>query len=855
MARKRVIRKVGAYGWDDGTGFVRTVDGEAWQYAVLPGQPGVRDANGWEDREKASLPLKRIMTEVAESTPYVKSMGRKYNRQMYRQMHILAIATPVRFTPSPKLPADVARRFARDAADWTVHDRFTLIGFRLFTGGSKKTVGDRLMEATSPMDGPGGWVADEDFDADRERFLKIMTGAGCSVPRPGQMERAFAWWAPVERPDAVPVMTCADHLHVFRDRRSARVAQRFCDTGVDCAIWTARREVAGNYPMTICSLGVTPWMGDDERRVKSDWACDLLAPRSAGGMGALALSVRGLVEPGEVSREQIDKDADKVLDKVYQQAAENHKTNLRLAGEISAANDVYETGGRPWPSLVEGHVHVAIPDIVDNANTIAYPGHVELNPLRQEAAFDDMQIGTNVSYIPSPVFWNTPILAYSGISSRSAAGEDTGRGLNSDLPGALLGRTESDRLPVYISPFLSTERHAPPILMGVGDTGAGKTTLFLYLAAQWARLEDPDHKGRTIPGVFCDPKPASDDFGPFVRAMHGAVYDLDDPRWEGILDPVRCMPARERGEMLDTMVELIWQCTGAPEGDLDAKSYQIALMGIVCYGLDHGAGCTGEAVAIAYRDHRSGADGGIVNRQVERVYTLLEETARNYQAFRLVYGRRHDGPRLAASEGLTLLRAGSLSIAPPAGSDAAPSVIQRWVVRMMALGGAGAVMGRNGFVIMDEAHLLLGDDFGRSVAERGGRLARAQGYLPVYLSQKIDEFVKAGLTEYIGRGIILPVSAKNERAGVMSQAQAACRLFNLPEDGRLHDRMREPRESNPEEHTPNFESLYAQVDHDTGRVLRGSVPYYVDLTGSATPVVADIPEYWLRLITGKTRDA
>ena len=168
-------------------------------------------------------------------------------------------------------------------------------------------------------------------------------------------------------------------------------------------------------------------------------------------MGAIALSVRGLVEPGEASREQIDKDTDKVLDKAYQQMAENHKTNLKLAGELQNASDVYEMGDKPWPTLIDGHVHVAIPDVIDHAGAVVYPGKVELNPKRQDAAFRDMQIGSNIAYNPSPVIWPAPILAYSGIGSKSVAGEDSGLDRPSDLPGAMLGLCEADRLPVYIS--------------------------------------------------------------------------------------------------------------------------------------------------------------------------------------------------------------------------------------------------------------------------------------------------------------------------------------------------------------------------------------------------------------------
>ena len=44
-----------------GGGFVRTANGEAWQYMVMPSQPSVSDAADWGERLKAARPLTIIM--------------------------------------------------------------------------------------------------------------------------------------------------------------------------------------------------------------------------------------------------------------------------------------------------------------------------------------------------------------------------------------------------------------------------------------------------------------------------------------------------------------------------------------------------------------------------------------------------------------------------------------------------------------------------------------------------------------------------------------------------------------------------------------------------------------------------
>ena len=205
--------------------------------------------------------------------------------------------------------------------------------------------------------------------------------------------------------------------------------------------------------------------------------------------------------------------------------------------------------------------------------------------------------------------------------------------------------------------------------------------------------------------------------------------------------------------------------------------------------------------------------------------------------FQLIYGTRHGGRSLAISQGLTLLSAGTLNIISDKTGSSAVSDIQRWVVRMAALGATAAIMGRNGVLIVDEAWSLLGDEFGVGLVTRMGRLARAQHYLPVFASQKVDEFVDAGLEDFVGRGLALGMGVRNEGGSTgESQAQAVCRLFNQPEDGRLHERMMHARVLDTESEAPDWQSLYALFDPADGRLLRGTICYYMGVDGSAIPV-------------------
>ena len=349
------IRNAGTSARHLGNGFVRTVDGAAWLYTQLPAQPPVRDAANWTDRERNARPLLTLLPRIAELTPHIPFAGRKAMKGFYREIHILAVSTPEPFVPSGKLDMASRIRLQREYDNTAVHDRFTLIGVRLATGGGKerRNIWRRMLGALNTITSLDalGIVEDSAFDHDRDTITQLFQDAGCTIPSNAMMRRALAWWRTDRKPEIVPVMVEHEHMHTFPDYESCRRAARFFDLGGDCRTW--RDHNPYSYPMTIVSLGALPFEGQDEREVQdSDWAASLLAQGRGGGQGALCLSVRGLLEPGDMSREQIDKDKENVYDKAMQQAMDGHKRNVRVAGELAAVNDVYQTGERPWPGEV-----------------------------------------------------------------------------------------------------------------------------------------------------------------------------------------------------------------------------------------------------------------------------------------------------------------------------------------------------------------------------------------------------------------------------------------------------------------------------------------------------------------------
>jgi len=86
-------------------------------------------------------------------------------------------------------------------------------------------------------------------------------------------------------------------------------------------------------------------------------------------------------------------------------------------------------------------------------------------PYRQEAAFADTWLCSPVRAVPHLHDLPSHTLAYSGLPSLSTVG---------DPDGALLGFTEKDRQPAYLSPTAASAGDSMPIAAVFGQTGSGK---------------------------------------------------------------------------------------------------------------------------------------------------------------------------------------------------------------------------------------------------------------------------------------------------------------------------------------------------------------------------------------------
>jgi hypothetical protein len=140
---------------------------------------------------------------------------------------------------------------------------------------------------------------------------------------------------------------------------------------------------------------------------------------------------------------------------------------------------------------------------------------------------------------------------------------------------------------------------------------------------------------------------------------------------------------------------------------------------------------------------------------------------------------------------------------------------------------------------------------GRSEVDRLGRLARSQQVLPILLTQKTTDALNAGLAGYISRGFIMSITDREE-------AIAALQLFRLePTEERLA-RITAPGTVGAVgagvSGSPNWGSFRALRDPETGRVVRGAIGFYVDLSGRAVPVEVSLPSEFLAMASTNPED-
>lgn len=807
-------------------GRCKGVDNSLWLYKAVPLGP-VTDAVTPDAGLAVSEPIMSAMSSLAGMAR--NRMGRRQqSRNTYRAVHMLLVNVPQRFAP----PAGPLSAYLRSSfLGRQVDRRVLLFGVRLR---------DRIGSGAPPAElvGPGmplaakrgswriGHVADavaevlstgsvplEEYEVDRTAVDEALTRAGFRTPKPEDFRLADAWWNHGRAAD-VPLLEHTDHIHVFSSVEASMSAARLGAEGDKCKDWP---PMAGTHALSFGCVADFDLPFVETSDQAANWAAALV------DAGAVCVSIRGMVEPAKVTRSELRRHKKRYLDDINERMSQGkmerseQEETLANLSEVEAA---YALDGAP-PTLIDTSIITVFSGRHEtygyDLSDVCRDAGVVLTSMesRQLAALKETMLCSSVRAVPHLHDLPAQTVACSGLPSLNIVG---------DSDGALLGFTERDRQPAYLSPIAASRSDALPLLCVVGATGSGKSIATMFVADQFTRLSRP--------GIFIDPKQDSDFSAP-VLAAGGQVVSLDEViSADGVFDPLRFSKRKEVGTELASSLLLAVNPWGSRRED-----YETPLAKALNFGVSNGATCIGQALRIAL-------DAGQVadERMVTDVFDLTEARP----MFAACVGMQPQTEALRTSETLTLIKVGSQYLELPNQSTADSWTqgqrISAELIRMMVFGSAMALAGRDGFIALDEAWMFIASG-GRTEIERLGRLARSMRVLPILMSQRITDAINADLTGYISRGLILHLSDPKEAA-------AACELFGLEPTPERMSRITDKGDfGGGDASQAGWHSMKALREPGTGKVIRGSVAIYVDLHERAIPVEIRLPDEFLAKVS------
>lgn len=795
--------------WNDGR--VLGIDGSMWLYRTVP-LGAVEDARSPAKSLEPAEPLLAFFEEAASLAGPIRLTRRSTSRSAYRETHQLLISIPSVFVPDSAGSHELAAYHTHVYGARVVPRRLLLTGIRLnprIPSGSTLSKAAYIMETLISGGSPA-----EDYAEDYAEVAAAMARCGLTTPTAEDFALAEGWWNSGGNP-WVQYMPHVDHMHVFTNAASAQSAAAVA--GNPCESWPVD-PAAHTLSFATASQPDLPYVSAASAQARFISALV--------GAGAQMVSVRSLVEPARVTRDELRRMrknyTDDIRERVESGKMERYEQESTLAS-LSEVEAFYSAGGSP--TLTRTSIVVAFTGRDSqhgyDPRTIGTECGVKLASMLdvQDAAWMESMIASPVR--SNPVLSDLPAqtVACSGLPSLVKVGDET---------GVILGFGERDGQAARLDATATSDQDRLPIMFVAGATGSGKSMLMVHLAHQFAK--EYNAAGERRPVVIADPSPNSD-LSDAVAAADGTTASLDDLLGsDGVFDPLRYARTPELGVELATSMLLGIN----PWGSL-LSAVEVDLSYAIGYGVSAGARCTMEAL------RRAVADGKVAQSVVDPVEKLI---AHNPMA-RAVCGSTPGTAGLRVAEGVTYIRLGNapLNLPQPGATniDLAGRIAMA-VVRSWAWGAVSALDGRDGVLMLDEGWVFTQNS--TADMERIGRLARKMRVLPIIYSQRPTDAVRAGLSGYISRGLILPISDVGE-------ARAACELFGLADTA---ERIRRITAKATRGDAPNFDSMYALTDPGPPRLtLRGTIAIYADLAGNAAPVeIAIDPELLAKASTRRT---
>ena len=846
-------------------GLLRSMDPSrtVWLWARIPPSAPLLDGASDTDRSKEAQQFGAFFDGLASQVSIAGMKYRSLLKSQYRAFHLFTCAFPHVYQTVPSMRGTRLGQWQNSMYhNQHVQQQFAFIGVPLRitsdttgNGQRKPRFMRRLLTTLDRWDFSMHYGAPsfEEYLPDAKKIERVMLNAGfepftqMAIYDPSEFEQCVAkmksWWS-LSTSTALPIIAETDHLHLFPDTVTAATAENLYDQRVPCSEWDIPRQ----YPATVCFAQSSDFHGNLIQQAGNQWIAKLLEVRSGGGANAVGVSVRGIVEPAKITEAEIRKHDRAITESMR----ERWKREQESTGDMEDAKenldwkkDIYRHKDMP-PTIIDLSVSVLAAGTAEQAvNSLSVVPDIDFVNLNtgyeQLMGFKSMCPCSPVDYTPYQMHWSSTVISGAGASSFASAG---------DPSGALLGFTEANRQPVYIGTTTVQDEDHKPFFVIIGDTGTGKSMALVNLFAQWSQIPSRDGKGNT-PCILINPKQGND-FEDAIRALGGEVRRMDSDMADGTFDPLNVLDDLEQAKNLASIM-----LASILRSDDDA-SFETSIASMLTYGIQHGARCCGIALQLAYEAWERHEPG--LPDNVDSVWKDIQIGLDSYRMLRLIIGTRENLEPLRVSQNLTLINAGEQSLVPDdATGETVTGRIQQWVLRMSVLGAGAAVRGRDGMVGLDEAWVAMGKGKGAgNTLEQWARLARSQRFTPVLASQKVQEFIDAGLVGGISRALLLALDNPPEQNGAVSPAKQALRLLQVDDSGgRILWRMtQDPNLNNGD---PNYNSLKViryPKNHKRfpGKLARGSVGYFIDLHKPAVPVEIVIPPALLKQISTTATD-
>jgi intein/homing endonuclease len=435
-------------------GRVVGIDNSVWLYKTVPLSP-VTEARTTADAIAAGSGIQQAMNELSRMSK-TRGKQRSLNQKNYRQVHLIIANVPAYYEPARDNP--IREYLSEEHFGLTTFKRVLLFGVRLREqlGGGKDGIRGAIDSAMESLISGGTPLSD--YDVDFKEVDTLLSRVGMTAPTNEDFRYANGWWNYGNNAD-LPVTYHDEHLHFFGSSGTARIAEGL---GLDdCEPWAS---MEGTHAITFAAVESfeLPYISaaEDDGR----WASRLIESDS------LAISIRGAIEPPQITREVMRKQILNVRSDLQERREQNKMDRAELdekLGELDNVERAYSSPDSAPATLIDTSVLVAMRGIVEDVNdTAAYQLNMSAMQNRQPGAWAEMMIGSSIRVNPYLEDLPSSTVAYSGLPSLSNVGDRNG--------WSLFGLTERDRQPSYLSHVAVSDEDVPPIFLVAGSSGSGK---------------------------------------------------------------------------------------------------------------------------------------------------------------------------------------------------------------------------------------------------------------------------------------------------------------------------------------------------------------------------------------------